>query len=65
MRLTPRTRLDPRPAQKGAAPIADEVARQVPQGTKVEVVTADRELRSHVAEPGATSLGPSWLLDQL
>ena len=45
--------------------IVDEVARQVPNGAKVEVVTADRELRSRVAVAGGTSLGPSWLLNQL
>ncbi|MEP6666913.1 MAG: hypothetical protein ABJA81_10730 [Nocardioidaceae bacterium] len=45
--------------------IVDEVARRVPNGANVEVVTADRELRSRVAVAGGTSLGPSWLLEQL
>jgi hypothetical protein len=45
--------------------IVAEVARRVPHGATVEVVTADRELRSRVAVAGGTSLGPSWLLDQL
>ncbi|TCC19517.1 NYN domain-containing protein [Kribbella speibonae] len=31
----------------------------------VTVVTADRELRRRVEQSGATTTGPSWLLDQL
>jgi len=44
----------------------DEIVAQAgrPDDTVV-VVTADRMLQSRVAASGATSLGPSWLLDQL
>ncbi len=45
--------------------IVTEVVRQVDAGAEVAVVTADRELRSRVEEAGGTTLGPSWLLDQL
>ena len=34
-------------------------------GDTVVVVTADRMLQSRAAAVGASSLGPSWLLDQL
>lgn len=45
--------------------IVAEVARQIATGAKVEVVTADRQLRSRVEGTGGTSLGPKWLLDRL
>jgi hypothetical protein len=45
--------------------IVAEVARQVATDAEVDVVTADRELRSRVEEAGGRSLGPRWLLDQL
>ncbi len=45
--------------------IVDEVAKRVLDGAMVEVVTADRKLRSRVAVAGGTSLGPNWLLEQL
>jgi predicted RNA-binding protein with PIN domain len=44
--------------------IVDEVTRQV-DGHGVIVVTADRGLRDRVEAAGATTKGPSWLLDQL
>ena len=44
----------------------DEIVAQAgrPDDT-VTVVTADRMLQSRVAAAGATSLSPTWLLDQL
>lgn len=45
--------------------IVAEVARHVAAGAAVDVVTADRELRSRVEGAGGRTLGPSWLLDQL
>ena len=45
--------------------IVAEVARLVATGAGVDVVTADRELRSRVEEAGGDSLGPGWLLGQL
>lgn len=52
-------------AGSGDDAIVDEVDRQVAEGAEVDVVTADRELRSRVAVAGGTSFGPSWLLEQL
>ena len=47
----------------------DEIVAQVKtaaeRGDVVTVVTADRMLQSRVAAAGATSMSPSWLLDQL
>jgi predicted RNA-binding protein with PIN domain len=47
----------------------DEIVAQVTtaaqRGDVVTVVTADRMLQSRVAAVGATSMSPSWLLDQL
>lgn len=37
----------------------------VGDGRGVVVVTADRVLRTRVEAAGASSIGPSWLLDQL
>jgi hypothetical protein len=37
----------------------------VADGREVTVVTADRVLRDRVEAAGATSVSPSWLLDQL
>jgi predicted metal-dependent HD superfamily phosphohydrolase len=43
-----------------------EVARSgVADGSDVTVVTADRELRARVEAVGASTVGPSWLLDRL
>jgi predicted RNA-binding protein with PIN domain len=39
--------------------------RDVGAGRDVTVVTADRVLRQRVEAAGATSVSPSWLLDQL
>ena len=52
-------------AGNGDDAIVAEVARQVAAGAEVDVVTADRGLRSRIQATGATTLGPSWLLDQL
>jgi predicted RNA-binding protein with PIN domain len=44
----------------------DEIVAQSDRpGDTVVVVTADRMLQSRVAALGATSMSPSWLLDQL
>jgi predicted RNA-binding protein with PIN domain len=47
----------------------DEIVAQVTaaaeRGDVVTVVTADRMLQSRVSAAGATSMSPSWLLDQL
>jgi hypothetical protein len=45
--------------------IVAEVARQVEGGADVDVVTADRGLRSRVDAGGGSNLGPRWLLDHL
>jgi len=45
--------------------VVAEVARQVAAGAEVDVVTADRGLRSRVGAAGGRALGPGWLLDQL
>ena len=46
-----------------AAVTAESTAR--PDNPVVTVVTADRGLRQRTNPTGATSTGPSWLLDQL
>jgi hypothetical protein len=45
--------------------IVAEVVRHVAADADVDVVTADRELRSRVDAAGGRALGPGWLLDQL
>jgi hypothetical protein len=45
--------------------VVAEVSRQVAAGAEVEVVTADRGLRSRVGGAGGRSLGPGWLLERL
>jgi hypothetical protein len=45
--------------------VVAEVARWIAAGAEVDVVTADRELRSRVDATGGRTLGPGWLLDQL
>ncbi len=45
--------------------VVAEVARQVAAGAEVDVVTADRGLRSRVGAAGGRALGPGWLLAQL
>jgi len=45
--------------------VVAEVLRRVAAGADVDVVTADRGLRSRVDAAGGRSLGPGWLLDQL
>jgi hypothetical protein len=42
-----------------------EVRGAVGAGARVTVVTADRFLRARVEGLGATTLSPSWLLDQV
>jgi hypothetical protein len=44
--------------------VTAEVVAQ-PHHPDVTVVTADRGLRQRVESAGATTIGPSWLLDQL
>ncbi|NRQ37490.1 NUDIX domain-containing protein [Nonomuraea sp. NN258] len=41
------------------------VVRQAKSWERVLVVTADRELKARVAELGAETVGPTWLLSQL
>src|SRR4051812_9758957 len=44
----------------------DEIVRQSGRpGDVVVAITADRMLQSRVASVGASSMSPSWLLDQL
>ena len=45
--------------------IVEEASARVVGGHEVTVVTADRELRTRVEAVGATTVGSSWLLDQL
>ncbi|WP_028651063.1 hypothetical protein [Nocardioides halotolerans] len=45
--------------------ITAQVAASSARGDVVTAVTADRMLQSRVTAAGGTSLGPSWLLDQL
>jgi len=45
--------------------IVEEVTRQVGDGRGAIVITADRGLRDRVEVAGATTRGPTWLLDQL
>jgi hypothetical protein len=54
-------------AGSGDDAIVDSVVAQVSAGDDrdVTVVTADRGLRARVEAAGATSVGPSWLLDRL
>jgi hypothetical protein len=45
--------------------VVAELASQVAAGAEVDVVTADRGLRSRVDAAGGRAFGPGWLLDQL
>ena len=45
--------------------VVAEVTRQIAAGAEVDVVTADRGLRSRVDAAGGRTLGPGWLLDRL
>ena len=45
--------------------VVAEVIRQVTAGADVDVVTADRGLRTRVDAAGGEVLGPGWLLGQL
>jgi len=45
--------------------IVVQAAAAAGRGDVVTVVTADRMLQSRATAAGATSLSPSWLLDQL
>lgn len=54
-------------ARSGDDAIVDAATAQVSagDGRRVVVVTADRALRARVEEVGASTLGPTWLLEQL
>jgi hypothetical protein len=54
-------------ARSGDETIVETVKAQIDvgDGRGVTVVTADRVLRDRVEAAGASSVGPSWLLDQL
>ncbi len=45
--------------------IVGQVRTHDADGDEVEVVTADRALRERVRAAGGSSVGPSWLLDQI
>ena len=45
--------------------IVAQAATATARGDRVTVVTADRMLQARVTAAGGSSLGPSWLLDQL
>jgi predicted RNA-binding protein with PIN domain len=45
--------------------IVAQAAAAAERGHAVTVITADRMLQSRVSAAGASSLSPSWLLDQL
>lgn len=45
--------------------IVGQVRTHTADGDEVEVVTADRALRERVRAAGGSSVGPSWLLDQI
>jgi hypothetical protein len=45
--------------------IVTETRTRAGQGWVVTVVTADRALRDRVHAAGASTVGPSWLLDRL
>lgn len=49
----------------GDATIVSEARRAAEAGDRVVVVTADRALDARVHGAGATTVGPSWLLDRL
>lgn len=49
----------------GDSTIVAEARRSAQRGDRVTVVTADRMLRARVGGVGATTLGPTWLLDRL
>ncbi len=49
----------------GDATITAEARAAAERGDQVTVITADRLLRSAVQAVGATTMSPSWLLDQL
>lgn len=54
-----------RAERDGDSAIVDEVARLRADGFAVDVVTADRELRARVAALGATTSGPTALLERI
>lgn len=49
----------------GDATIVAEARAAAEKGNRVVVVTADRALDARVHGVGATTVGPSWLLDRL
>jgi predicted RNA-binding protein with PIN domain len=51
--------------ESGDDEIVAQASAAAVRGDAVTVVTADRMLQSRVSAAGATSMSPSWLLDQL
>lgn len=49
----------------GDSTILREAGAAVARGDRVMVVTADRALDANLAGVGATTVGPTWLLDRL
>ena len=49
----------------GDSAILKEAGAAVARGDRVMVVTADRALDANLAGVGATTVGPTWLLDRL
>ena len=45
--------------------IVNQVHTRITHGDDTVVVTTDRELRQRVAAAGGSSVGPTWLLDQI
>ncbi len=52
-------------AGSGDDEIVEQVRRHTAGGDDVVVVTADRALRERITTAGGSSVGPSWLLEQL
>lgn len=52
-------------AGSGDDAVVETVRDRSEAGWSVDVVTADRGLRSRVEAAGATTVGPTWLLDRL
>ena len=50
--------------RSGDDAIVEEARTRSGDGWEVTVVTADRGLRARVEAAGATTVGPSWLLDR-
>lgn len=52
-------------AKDGDTTITAEARSAVERGDQVTVITADRLLQAAVQSVGATTMSPTWLLDQL